>query len=735
MADITDAQQQAIDELSKLTVKTWADYLHYLALSAQAAGMTQGQLFEANIADIMGSRNVSYKQAVDIYLDGEHQIYNLLTGTHDSYFNWLQHNISDIQQVTGQPLNNQQQTFSQLYNNVLNDHNSQLGDSNSLFNNLTDPITQQISQVIDDVTQTLSDISSSIGDSIGNLLLGVEDWIKTLLEPISEAFDFIADEISQIGDFFSGLFDKTEELVISFGDSISQWFQDTVLDPISEFWDRHIKIWNSTWQYFLDTDQNWKPKPHPVNLSENFSESTAEAYSSAMVGVINNPQGIVQQVSSWFLKGMTFLSAFGASIEPVLSSIEHGARHGNPIEPLNIGDILEATFRHTMSPPEAASEAKLHGINDSRFNILLENLQSIPATQVAAYWLARGLISKAEYDLIGQKNKDDVSERDNIYASQFQLPSPRLMSAMWGRITATKAGHAPSSFMSSIPQEIKDLYKKNQLDDSQAELDWLSGAGTLGIDWHTQAYYRGLKTKAQVAAIAEIERLPAEDVDLYIETSRPLLRFSTYLTLYKEGVMTEAQARDGLKKHGYAQSDIDALIKRAEDFISDELDDYHKELQKLSIDSSVQMYQEGIVSKSQVYDVLIAHKLSPEAANLQIRLIDTKIANAERKQFLADVILSVQLSQMTPQEGIDALYSEGFSDLQVAGAQKKWTRAKTSTEKLPSLSMVSAMFKKGIATEEDYLAYLYEANYSPEWIPFILQLEISSPTEPPITGA
>lgn len=236
-----------------------------------------------------------------------------------------------------------------------------------------------------------------------------------------------------------------------------------------------------------------------------------------------------------------------------------------------------------------------------------------------------------------------------------------------------------------------------------------------GIDFITEALNRGL-IDAQTFTAAFLEsRIKNKYVDLLLQMRYRLIPQETVRLLYRNGVYPFDQALDTLLKHGFTDSDAQALLALE----NTRQDDTTKELTRSQI---VDMYQVRAVDLGTALNLLLSLGYSSANAQAMIELADVKRYNT----FIASAVNRVKAAFLAGRMDVD----EASAQLDALGLPVDqrddyltlWDIDRNTISKQLTPAQIRQAFKKNMIDQEAALARLVAQGYARDDAELYLEL-------------
>ena len=666
--------------------------------------------------------------------------------------------------------------LSDLFSGGFSQFLSQIDSVTGQIDNLVNSAANSIDQVVKPISQTISDITNVANDIQSNLVQPITQTIQTTYNSINNIVNDIGNAVhggiseivklpGEIADQLTSVDAQFSRAVQELGTSNAQAVAEQLVPALPGV--GAVPIGKLTAQFALPQTFTQEPAAfeEQIKLIDESGFPDVAQHIQDFKARMENAKGPFADIMRFlwdFLKVGDFLVA---TLSTVIEDIAQSARAANPVTLLGVGETITALRRGYLSADDANNELLKHGLDASRQELLynLEQFlfgpremidlaargiitadelatlsqqnnmngdQLLALTQLmqhilgpadAAAALARGYIDQAGYDQIMTANKvaDDV--RKMIPLLEQTLPSGHLEMLLAGRIIASGNGFLRDSLQSVPDQDILNKYAAQQINPTQAQLDWIAHWSIPGPEWWMSAYFRGLVTRNQLDQAFQALNVPPEMWDNMLGVREEIPPVWLVPDIVATGVWTKDDAVSALMKLGYSQQTAELLYNYGYSKSKTSKATTAGDLSKLSLSNAKTMFAYGIINGSTYNEILQEHGYSLEAASLTVELLQFEQQLAERKAQAENIIADVQLGVTSAVDAQSSLYSLGMTDTEVATYMKKLESAIKANNKLPSEAELGKMLKKGLIDAPTFISTMGLLGYSEYWASLIMQ--------------
>lgn len=429
-----------------------------------------------------------------------------------------------------------------------------------------------------------------------------------------------------------------------------------------------------------------------------------------------------------------------------------------PLTKLDPGSVIRAWQRQIITDDSSAEELAVQGFNSGRQKILKDLAAYLPSIGQSLDWWYRGVIVDSDFNTLLQQNgltpgqtqavKDgsttltpiDVGitawlrgvitddELSSIFTTnRFNTPQQDLYEVLSRRpplpqeeLEGTLKRGALGNFsllsltdFDTVPPGFSAACKRAGLDDDTAQRLWWIHWNLGGLNDWISAYYRGLRTLPELAAVAESFGVPATVLTDLIDIGRPLIPYRTIPGMIKGGIITEDRGRQLLAMHGFDSQSIDDLLKFATTGTKSSKATTAQAQHDVSLSTARTAYDDGILTSDQYVALLKAHGLDDNAAATELQVADLSNEVKARKQLSTDIVNEYNAGMLDQQSAIQQLATSGLSVAEQAAAVRKMKSASSSKAKQPSEAELRAWAKATIISPDEYYSRLVTIGWTP----------------------
>lgn len=512
--------------------------------------------------------------------------------------------------------------------------------------------------------------------------------------------------------------------------SIWQWILDNIINPIKQWW---VDLKTGLAYFLFGADIADGSVALPDNILTIPIPDTADEVTEGIElfkEAVDNPVGLFQWLYSVAFKISLFGTLIGSQIAPILRQVENAANAANPQTPLDVGSLVRMQRQQVIAQDAAISLAAETGVSAVDYTNIYNSSFYTPSAAEAALWLARGLITQADYELFSLKAGNTSNTGAYVAAASVRQVDGNSLIQVAGRSAAAAGGLFKQSLTSSPPADIVAQYTTNQVSPNQASVDWLDHFTIPDPQQAVFASFKGLISADDVYNMAIANGYPSEWASIALEVARPTIPNRTITTLYAKKIITAQQAQTYWSKAGYSASDIIVLQAYADSIVEKPPKGPPADLARLALTDAIGLYNDGSITSAQLLTIYEAHGWTADAANYAIEWQNLKNAAVSRKESALDIVDEVDAGTISYEQGVANLNSAAYTPSEVLRYSKMMKNNKASKKKLPTAAQVSTLYSGGYISAADVEAYFTQSGYEDPWLTAL----ITSTTEKTATS-
>lgn len=599
--------------------------------------------------------------------------------------------------------------------NVVKGISSVVTDVSSLINSTIKPLT--------DTIQSVTNLANQINDQlIKPIVTPIETTINTF-EKLQNEIDLslkeglkglvqipgeIADALTQVNASYQR---STQELAKAQGSIAS----DTLVPGFHKAFSDGIGLWTEAFNKAFTVPETGEGFSGSVHLAQPADiQDYIDKYDVWLKAILDD--------TSWYAPLMRFLVSAAqfipyivANLEHIIKEAEYAANKNYPVDRLPVNESLAAWSRKIINDDDLTGELKEQGWDDTRIQVLKDLLTYLPSVEQAAMWFYRGYIGEGDYGNIASTHQYKESDAKNVLEAMLQSPNPTERTRLQPRFDALGKNFLSETLNSNLPENLKENYQFALVNPAQGDLDWLAHWNIPPPAWWVQAFFRKIRTRSECYDAFAAQAIPKELWDDLFVTEQTLLSPFILMDVVKGGQFNRDEAIDWAKQVGLPDSVAIKLVDTALISGKTSTSDTAAALQGLSLTTAKTLFADGAIDAATYKDLLLTHGLGSEAADLTVQLEQLTLDTQARKDNAQYIVNLVNLGAATIDEAVAELFSEGYSDQEVASYQLKMKQAKQANVKLPSKSDLDAMLEKGIIDAQTYQSTMSLLGYSTEW--------------------
>ena len=197
--------------------------------------------------------------------------------------------------------------------------------------------------------------------------------------------------------------------------------------------------------------------------------------------------------------------------------------------------------------------------------------------------------------------------------------------------------------------------------------------------------------------------------------------------MHSVGVLSEAEVTRAYKDLGYDEVNAKRLTDFTVALNTDDDADEDLDLNDLTRNNVIQFFRDGIFTRQDALNVLLATEVSEDAANLLLNSAELQIEAEIRKQQINLVLERAKGGVISFDDAQSELDRLGLAELEKQKALNDLVTEQTRRNKIPPKGDLDKFLKAGIIDDETYLDFIGRLGFSETWAKRYLTLNKGVP--------
>ena len=417
-----------------------------------------------------------------------------------------------------------------------------------------------------------------------------------------------------------------------------------------------------------------------------------------LFGVLARPEHQTQFFTAIFaLQGI--INAFvQAAIAPYVNDVSQAAWKLDASLALSPDQAADAVLKGWWDKNTGRDEARLSGIGDNRFDVMVELAGEPPGIMAMLDLWRRGLITTAELD-------------HAILESRIR---PEWVDAV--HLMATVA---PST------AQVLSGYVEGHLSEADARTKWAHAGGRdEDFDWEFQTagrppgamemlhlYNRGLVTEDEVITSIRESDIKNKYIPAVLELRRYLPPPRSIVAMVRQGAIDDAKATQLLQENGVTPDDAANFIRSAHHTRASA----HKEL---SAGNVLTGYTEHTLTRTQATDLLVKVGYDTTQAGELLDIRDAAIVHHEQQTMISHAHTLYTTHRITRSEASSTLDASGIDAGQRDALLRLWDIERTENAPRFTHAQITGAWRRGVVDDQWAFDQLEALGYTKQqaWI-------------------
>lgn len=634
--------------------------------------------------------------------------------------------------------------FDSIYNSIVNSIKSTFSDVADFFYDIYNSVTDGLSTIADGVATFISDAFDYVTTQIGNIIDNVVTYVSQLFDDvkfaISDVIDaaaltvnaivdavqtFVSEVVDTVGGSLRSLLETIAELPEELS-ALATLIQDTLTEYIGEpIKAIPEKLWSELTSVLANSSEGDRQRlvelMHNTMFSPNSPPKTREEarefFDVAM------PQGPVSNwISNMAILILTVFAQGNALASGQMELLVQESFYNAPGKILDPFELVTTYHYGINTRDDVIERLRYHGYDATAANKLIDiNTRTAPEGELIA-WKLRGFIT--EETLRTELNKKGYSQSsiDNLVKAAYFIPPVQDLITMAVREVFSPETAERFGQFEDFPAKFKEYAEQQGVSEEWARNYWAAHWALPSVQMGWEMLHRGVIEKADLELL-----LKAQDVMPFWRDKLTAISYNPYTRvdirrMHAVGVLSDEDVYLAYRDLGYDHDKATKLQEFTVTLNEPEPEEDPETINKLTRASIINFYRDGILERTEAYQLLLDLGNSEAAADLYIRQADLDEELEERRAETDIIILKFQSGELDDKTATRQLEQLGLETRELYKALTKIRRFVESNIKIPSLSDLSKFYKAQIIDRAEYLRMLQVHGYSEQWAERYAQL-------------
>lgn len=633
------------------------------------------------------------------------------------------------------------------------------------------PIVSDISSAIHSVTDVINDINDNVIKPIVGPIVAITQSVETLIKSIhddwQQGFKGLLRIPQDIANAFNSVDAALQRSVAMLGASgaqnIEQHLKPALLAAFADPLNAHF---HTLFGALPQPAPEWTA---PKTIHPKDSQHLDEIFKNmaALQKRFTDPQTWYDHIGAALLDVLTLVPSLLELRGPQMEMVREGSEYAAAIARFDTGTTQALYVRGELSREDALEEIRLHGYSEERAKGFLMLAQQLFAANelvslVVRDWmsdtdaihamaqlginesdarlrLAAGYTELGGGDLLEQIRRGMITpdeaylalvrsglrqyDAKHLIDTRFVLPDPATLALWIDRQNLDSDAGLREWIRREAPQGFTEAAAKQGFTPEHAQMVWENHYTVLSPMTATVCYFKGFINREQLGARLTAAGIPPTEQQNYIDSQRPEVSFRVITTLMSQGIITEGDAIDILRRRGFADRDAMWLVSIEKTAKTPAAAGAAGELHGLTQSIVMQLFDAGTLTQDDAHALLVKLGVGGEAATSLLELQTVRAAHAQKAAAIDLVIARTKAGHLSLDEATHELTALELNALELAKATARVTTELSTHSKAPSESQLGAMYKYELIDRTRYVEMLGRAGYSPEWAGLLADLE------------
>lgn len=378
-------------------------------------------------------------------------------------------------------------------------------------------------------------------------------------------------------------------------------------------------------------------------------------------------------------------------------------------------DAIDAFLRGEMDEDQLRQDLGEAGFNRRRQDILLRSSRRLlDLGQVFRWWL-RGFISEDELDVMLTHRRIGDEDKALLKQSVFFIPPVGDLIRMAVREVFSPEIRERFGQDEGFPEEFAEFGAQQGVSEFWAKAYWAA-------HWTLPSPQQGFEMlHRKVIETDDLDLLlRAQDVMPFWRERLVQIAFSPLTRvdlrrMHKLGLFDEEELQRRYEDLGFAPDNAALMVQFTLAFNAEDPPEERGELEGLTRATVLGMYEDGVITRGQANEVMLALGFSEDAAELFLVQRDLEIERANRKAEIQLVLDQVRSGAIAFDEGQDRLAGLGLQPAEMSKATVALLREQERLTAVPPRGDLDKMLAAELIGEDEYRDAMRSRGFTRAW--------------------
>jgi hypothetical protein len=678
------------------------------------------------VTDVSTNIKTMVMQITDQIITITSSVRKEVTNTLASFTSGLQNILRDIGNYIADTVQNARKLFEDMANRIAAFLQPIVDDIKAFISSAFTFVVGWIGNLVTDARQHLTDLTKTVADAVRPVINSAKDIVSSIGDGIKK---FVEEVIGFAGDVVRDLVEiiaRLPETVSNLGKQLAESAAENIGKPIRDLGDDVAKAISSAMAKAVQSDIMSGKGLIETLLSPN---AAALKQVDGVMQLLNKDKSsnpftwAAFEILSIPLLAFSVLSGVGSAQSQILL---RDYAINNRYHQLTVADIVDSRRRGLIDEREYETKLAQHGVSDRDIKIYRDlGRTHLPVGDLVTLWL-RDLLT--DDDFVKSMSAQGYSQSDinRIMEGAFFIPPAQDLITMAVREVFSPQVAARFGQFEDFPPEFEKQAAKQGISSEWARNYWAAHWSLPSPQMGFEMLHRRIINKEDLILLLKSLDIMPFWRDRLIQLSYSPLTRVDIRRMFDLGVLSEAEVYSAYLDIGYDEKNAKRLADFTKLLSKSGGSEDAAQLKGLTRAKVVDLYKDGVLSRSQSLDMLKSLGNSADAAELYLIDADLDLDMQARKLEMQLITEQFKSGDIDLNGARSALLRAGFETVEVERALLKLQNANRAKAKIPSEETLAKMAKVKIITESEYLQALGSIGYSEAWAQRIVKLNRSA---------
>lgn len=405
----------------------------------------------------------------------------------------------------------------------------------------------------------------------------------------------------------------------------------------------------------------------------------------------------------------------GAIISPITEELRQEVAQRVTPTLIPPGETLDAFIRGEMNEDRMRKELGEAGFSNERIDILVSTSRRLLDLGELFRWWLRGFIEEEELDHLLRMQRISPADIETLKLSAFPLPPVGDLIRMAVREVFSPEIRQRFGQDEGFPTEFAEYGAQQGISEFWAKAYWAAHWALPSPAQGFEMLHRKVIGADDLGTLLRaLDVMPFWRDKLTAIAYHPLTRVDLR-RMHKLGLLDEQQLQRRYEDLGFNAADAGMMVAFTLAYNEDEPPLEVGELEGLTRSTALGMYEDGIITREQAVEVLLALGFGEDGTELFLVQREMEIERANRQAEIGLVVDQARAGAITFEDAQDRLGEMGLEPAELAKAVSRLLREQERQTSIPPRGDLDKMLGANLIDEAAYIDALQRRGFTRFW--------------------